>query len=117
MSDLRYLCSSLPPVVCRGLMSDLRYLCSSLPPVVCRGLMSDLRYLCFFAYSGVQHILYCVFVLLFFVLCTPFYQFLWIVHFWLPLWYSLTFIKVNRSLAIFKMFFISTFLYTCSLTS
>jgi hypothetical protein len=74
MSYLRYLCSSLPPVVCRradvlfmlfmfvftssclyegscfiyvicvclylqlfvgGLMSYLRYLCSSLPPVVC----------------------------------------------------------------------------------
>ena len=42
MSYLRYLClfgSSLPPVVCRGLMSYLCYLClfgSSLPPVVCR---------------------------------------------------------------------------------
>ena len=55
MSYLRYLCSSLPPVVCRRahvlftlfmflyrqlfvgeLMSYLRYLCLSLPPVVCR---------------------------------------------------------------------------------
>ena len=42
MFYLRYLClfgSSLPPVVCRGLMFFLRYLClfgSSLPPVVCR---------------------------------------------------------------------------------
>ena len=56
MSYLPYLCSSLPPVVCRRahvlfsviyvrlyrqlfvgeVMSYLRYLCSSLPPVVCR---------------------------------------------------------------------------------
>jgi hypothetical protein len=41
---------------------------SSLPPVVCR-LMSYLCYLCLFAYSGVQHILSCVFVLFVFVLC------------------------------------------------
>ena len=33
------------------------------------GLMSYLRYLWLFAYSGVQHILWCVFVLLVFVLC------------------------------------------------
>ena len=32
--------------------------------------MSYLRYLCLFVYSGVQHILCCVFVLFFFVLCT-----------------------------------------------
>jgi hypothetical protein len=32
----------------------------------------------------------CVFF--FFVLCTQCCHFLWIVHFWLPLWYSLTFI-------------------------
>ena len=53
---------------------------SSLPPVVCcrahvlstssvGELMSYLRYLCLFAYSGVQHILCCVFVLFFFDLC------------------------------------------------
>jgi hypothetical protein len=56
MSYLRYLCLSLPPVVCRkahvlftlcsvrlylllfvgGHMSYLHYLCLSLPPVVCR---------------------------------------------------------------------------------
>jgi hypothetical protein len=30
--------------------------------------MSYLRYLCLFVYSGVQHILCCVFVLFFFVL-------------------------------------------------
>ena len=43
-----------------------------------------------FSYSGVQHKLCSVFV--FFVLCTLCCQFLWIVHFWLPLRYSLTFI-------------------------
>ena len=43
--------------------------------------MSYLRYLFFFAHSGVQHILCCVFVLFFFVLCTLCCQFLWIVHF------------------------------------
>jgi len=43
--------------------------------------MSYLRYLCLFAYSGVQHILCCVFVLLFFIWCTLCCQFLWIVHF------------------------------------
>jgi len=32
--------------------------------------MSYLRYLCLFAYGGVQHILYCVFVLFFLVLFT-----------------------------------------------
>jgi Flp pilus assembly protein TadB len=31
--------------------------------------MSYLQYLCLFAYSGVLHILYCVFVLFVFVLC------------------------------------------------
>jgi hypothetical protein len=41
--------------------------------------MSYLRYLCLLAYSGVQHILYCDFVLFFFVLCTVRCQFLWIV--------------------------------------
>ena len=43
-------------------------------------------------YTGVQHILCCVVVLFVFVLCTLCWQFLWIVHFWLPLRYSLKFI-------------------------
>ena len=34
------------------------------------GLTSYLRYLCLFVHSGVQHILCCVFVLFFFILCT-----------------------------------------------
>ena len=48
------------------------------------GLMFYLRYLCLFAYSGVQHILSCVFVLFVFVLCILCCQFLWIVHFDCP---------------------------------
>jgi hypothetical protein len=35
----------------------------------------------------------CVFVLLVFLLCTLCRQFHWIVHFWMPLRYSLTFIN------------------------
>ena len=58
--------------------------------------MSYLRCLCLLAYSGVQHMLWCVFVLLFFVFCTLCCQFLWIVHFWLLLRYSLTFIFYLR---------------------
>ena len=65
-------------------------------PVVSKGgggeVMSCLRYLCLFANSGVQHILCCVFVLFVSVLCTLYCQFLWIVHLWLPLRYSLAFI-------------------------
>jgi hypothetical protein len=55
--------------------------------------LSYFRYLCLFAYSDVQHILYCIFVLFFFVLYNLCCQFLWIVHFVLPLRYSLTFIS------------------------
>jgi hypothetical protein len=47
--------------------------------------MSYLRYLCLFTYSGGQHILCCVCLRL-----RLRYQFLWIVHFVLPLRYSLT---------------------------
>ena len=54
------------------------------------GLMSCLRYWCLFVYSGVHHILRCVFVLFVFVLCTPCCQFLWIVQFWLLFRCSLT---------------------------
>ena len=59
-----------------------------LPPVVCRRAHALFTFLCLLAYSGVQHILCCVFVLFFFVLCTICCQFLWIVHFWLPFRYS-----------------------------
>ena len=63
--------------------------------------MSYLRYLCLFAYSGVQQILCCVFVLIVFVLYTLNCQFLWIVHFLFPLRYSLTFIYSFSGLSIF----------------
>jgi hypothetical protein len=67
----------------------------SLPPFVCRRAhMSYLRYVCLFAYCGVQNILRCVFVLFVFVLCALCFRFLWIVHFWLSLRYSLTFIYI-----------------------
>jgi hypothetical protein len=55
---------------------------------------SYLRSLWLLAHIGVQHILCCVFVLFVFVLCTLCCHFLWIVHMWLPLRYSLTFISV-----------------------
>ena len=69
---------------------------SSLPPVVCMrsGFMSYLRWLSLLAYSHVPtHIVLC-FCLFFFVLCTLCCQFLWIVHFWFSLQYSLTFIRL-----------------------
>ena len=49
------------------------------------GFMSYLLYLCLFAESGGQHIF-------FFVLCTLYCKFLWIVHFLLPVRYYLTLI-------------------------
>jgi len=54
--------------------------------------MSYLRYLCLLAYSGTQHILCCGFALFFIVFPSLCCQFLWIVHLWLSLRYSLTFI-------------------------
>jgi hypothetical protein len=64
----------------------------SLPPADVGGIMSYLHYLCLLPHSGIGHILCCVFALFFFVLCTLCCQFLWIVHFGLPLQYSITFI-------------------------
>jgi len=46
-------------------------------------------YVC--VYSGVQHTLCCVFVLFYFVLCTLSCQHSLDCHFWIALWYSLTF--------------------------
>jgi len=48
--------------------------------------------ICVFAHSGVQHILCCVFVLFFFILCALCCQFLWIDHLWLSLRCFLTLI-------------------------
>ena len=63
-----------------------------LPLVVCRMAHVLLTYLCLFAYSGIQHILCCVFVLFVYVWCILYCLFLWNVPFWVPLRYSLTFI-------------------------
>ena len=54
--------------------------------------MSYLHYLCLFAYSGVKTYRVVFFVCFSSLLCTRCCQFLWIVHSWLPLLYSLTFI-------------------------
>ena len=58
------------------------------------GFMSYLRYLCLIAHNGAEHVLCCVLVLFFFVLCTLFSQFIWIVNFVLLLLYSLMFIDL-----------------------
>ena len=56
--------------------------------------MSYLHYLCLLAYSGVENILCCFFILFFFaVLWTICCQFLSNVNFLLPLRYSLMFIE------------------------
>ena len=78
-----------------------------------RGLMSYLHYLCLIARSVVQHMLYCVFVLIFIALCVLCFQFLWNVHFWLPLWYSLTFIWFTSILPAFMKKIICISLYYC----
>jgi hypothetical protein len=57
---------------------------------------------------------YCV--VFFFVLCTVCCQFLWIVPFWLPLRYSLTFIYLLPSLCACLSHFISLSLYSRSLS-
>ena len=64
------------------------------------GRISYLHYMRLFAYFNVQHKLWCSFALFFFVLSTLCYQFLYIVHFWLPLRYSLTFI-IYKSIVTF----------------
>jgi hypothetical protein len=77
MSYLRLLCFLLGCLFVGGLMSYLRLLClfvggrMSYLRYLClfvERLMSNLRYLCLFAYSGVQHILCCIFALFFFAL-------------------------------------------------
>ena len=63
------------------------------------GHISYLCYLCLLTCSGVQNIYCRIFLLFFFVLCILCCQFLWMIHFWLPLRYSLTFIYLTVSLA------------------
>ena len=84
----------LPPVVCRR--AHVLFMLFVFVPLYLQlfvgGLMSYLCYMCFFAYRGVHHILRSVFVLFVFVLCILCCPFLWILHVWLPLRYSLTFL-------------------------
>ena len=69
-SDVQHFDLSNPP--CCDVRCDLRlktmYGSSHLQLFV-RVRMSYLRYLCFFAYSGVQHIVCCVFSFVFFMIC------------------------------------------------
>ena len=65
---------------------------SSLPQVVCGRAHVLLTLFVFICVWWCQHILCCVSVLFFIVLNTQCCQFLWIVHFWLTLRNSLTFI-------------------------
>jgi hypothetical protein len=60
------------------------------------GLISYLRYLCLFSHSDIRHALCCVFVLFLFVVSVLCSRYLWIVHFWFSLRYSLTSIKQNE---------------------
>ena len=79
-------CNVALPSEFRVLISDFHLGVISvrpLPPVVC-GIWGGVHGLCtlyVFSYSGVQHILCCVIVLFFFVLCVLCFQFLKIVYF------------------------------------
>ena len=75
--------------------------------------MTKLRHLCLFVYCGVQHILCVVFVLFFFVLCTLCCHVLWIVHFLLALWYSLTFIYHKQHVCNLKIIHCTILLVMC----
>jgi hypothetical protein len=79
---------------------------SSLPPVVCMR-----AHFIFKLYVFVSALLYpthivlcCVFVLFFFVLCALYCKFLWIVHLWLPLRYSLTFIYKSSIVNMYNIY-------------
>jgi hypothetical protein len=57
-----------------------------------------MRAIVFVCDIGVSNTYYVVFLFVFvfygvFILCRVYIMFLWIVYFWLPLWYSLTFIR------------------------
>jgi hypothetical protein len=68
----------------------------SLPQVVCgKACVLFTLFMLFFPLIVVSNTYCFVFLFVFFVLCTLYCQFLWIVHFWLPLRCSLTFIH-NR---------------------
>ena len=63
----------------------------TLPPVVCRRAHVLFTVFVFVCVGGVQHTPRCAFVLFVLALCLC-CQLLWIVHFWFPLRFSLTFI-------------------------
>ena len=65
------------------------------PQLFVGGRMPSLRYLCLLVHSGLQHILCFCFVCLRLV-CPLCCQCLWIVHFWLPFRYYLTFLYSNH---------------------
>jgi hypothetical protein len=54
---------------------------------------------CVWVWWYTVHNVLCFLFYFFFLLCTLYCQFLWIVNFWLPLRYSLTFIKANEGVA------------------
>jgi hypothetical protein len=88
--------SSLPPVVCRRADVLLMMFGSSLPPVVCR--RADVSvYIIYISLRIVVSNVVMFLGLFFFVLCTICCKFLWFVHLWLPLRYSLTFIYSDWS--------------------
>ena len=60
------------------------------------GCMSYLCYLCLLAYTGVQHMLCCVFVLFFIVLCTLCCHFLWLSIFDCPFVYLVPYISKSK---------------------
>jgi hypothetical protein len=86
------------PIMCLHVLSSVLWCPLRFPHkndvrfVFVEGLMSYLRYLCLLAHSGVQHILFCVFVAFFFVLYTYVASFSGLSFFGLPLQHSLTFI-------------------------
>jgi hypothetical protein len=69
-----------------------------LPLVVCRRAQVFFYVVCVCLHIVVSNTYYVVFLFcVLFVLCTQCCQFLWIVHFWLPLRYSLKFIHLSKA--------------------
>ena len=70
------------------------------------GLVSSLRFLCLFVYSGVQHLLWLCLCFVCRRIVSPMLSiFLDIVHLWLPLLYSLTFIYYIHVVGSLLMFY------------
>ena len=88
-----------------------------LPLVVCRRAQVFFYVVCVCLHIVVSNTYYVLFLFcVLFVLCTQCCQFLWIVHFWLPLRYSLKFIhlsKANLRLLWIISILILTFILKC----